>query len=220
MKWDWVPWHCPVCAVLVQSLGQSPALEQRANPEEELGKMVFRGPTHTVQPAASPLSRVSPSTTLVLLEGAELTAAGVRVLQWTNCWPLVPKSSRKVVFHHGLAGLLLQPCEDLLPWQPQRQRVRLVLFHCFHHQGLPKIQQAWGCSPALCRTSGVTSWKALRSLLCLPTLPHQPLAPADVSPVPGCRRVSLVATCSTGLPSLCYVYASPATNTSDPIYLP
>lgn len=70
-----------------------------------------------------------------------------------------------------------------------------------HHQGLPKIQQAWGCSPALCRTSGVTSWKALRSLLCLPTLPHQPLAPADVSPVPGCRRVSLVAMCSTGLPS-------------------
>lgn len=60
VKWDWVPQHCPVCALQVWSLGQSPVLRQRANPEEELGKTVLRRPTDTVQPSDSPLSRISP----------------------------------------------------------------------------------------------------------------------------------------------------------------
>lgn len=71
---------------------------------------------HTLcSPQPHPFPESPQSTTLVLLEGTELTAAGVGLLQWTNRWSLVPKSSRKVVFHHGLAGLLLQPCKDLLP---------------------------------------------------------------------------------------------------------
>lgn len=156
--------RCKVIASLCsggpcRSLTPSPAQGPKANPE--VGEMFLRGPHSHAAPCLAP--SVSPqATTLLLWEGAELTAAGVGVLQWMDVWPLVSKSSRKVVFHHGLAGLFLQPCKDLLPWQPQGQRVRPVLFHHTHHQGWPNTRLVWGCSPVLFRASEVTSQKAFK----------------------------------------------------------
>lgn len=122
MKWDWVPWHCPVCAVPVRFLGQSPALEQKANPEEELGKTVLRGCTHTTQPSASPLSRVSPVYYLAVIGRGRTHCCWSQGLAVDELLAFGPQELQESCFSSWLGGLAPPALQRLAPLAATRTK--------------------------------------------------------------------------------------------------
>lgn len=104
-----------VCAVLAQSLGQSPALKQRANLEEELGKMGLRGATHTVQPSASPLSRVSPVYYLGVTGRGRTHCCWSQALAVDELLVFGPQEFQESCFSSWLGGLAPPALQRLAP---------------------------------------------------------------------------------------------------------